>query len=81
MTKLLFQDDCYLKEFEAKILEIHEDTVILNQTAFAYRGGGLQSDTGTITTSSGNRFELVEAYSKSGKIFHKLSPPPKYGFT
>ncbi len=79
MTKLLFHDDSYIKEFEAEIEEIIEDTVVLNQTAFAYRGGGLQSDTGHLETTSSEKYKMIEAYFKGGKVLHKLSPPPQKG--
>ncbi len=77
MTKLLFQDDSYIKKFDAKIEEIVDDTVVLNQTAFAYRGGGLQSDTGRLETTSGEKYDMIEAYFKGGKVLHKLSPTPQ----
>ena len=76
MTDLLFQTDSYLKEFEAEIIAIEEDCVILDRTAFAYRGGGLQSDDGELVTSDGERYAVVEVFSKGGKILHKLEPQP-----
>ena len=76
MTKLLFQDDSYIKEFTAKILEIIDDALVLDQTAFAYRGGGLQSDIGYFETIEGNKFEVVEVISKAGKILHRLASAP-----
>ena len=76
MTDLLFQTDSYIKEFEAEIKAIEEDCVVLDRTAFAYRGGGLQSDDGELITSSGERYEVVEVFSKGGKILHKLEPQP-----
>lgn len=77
MTILLFQDDSYIKKFEAEIEEIVEDAVVLNQTAFAYRGGGLQSDSGYLETASGEKYEMIEAYFKGGKVLHRLSPTPQ----
>ncbi|MBY8999773.1 MAG: alanyl-tRNA editing protein [Candidatus Heimdallarchaeota archaeon] len=77
MTKLLFQDDSYLRTFEAYIIEIIDDHVVLNQTAFAYMGGGLQSDSGFIKTQSGDKYEMLESYFKGGKVLHKLSQVPK----
>ena len=79
MTDLLFQKDSYLKEFEAEVIEIIEESVILDKTAFAYRGGGLQSDDGVLIAPSGDKYTVVEAYAKSGKILHKLDPSPDQG--
>jgi len=83
MTELLFQQDSYLKEFEAKIVEIIEDSVILDKTAFAPKGGGLTSDLGTILFKDGEQLDVIEVTSKGGKIYHKLSsnPDSKYSGT
>ncbi|MCG3216526.1 MAG: alanyl-tRNA editing protein [Candidatus Heimdallarchaeota archaeon] len=76
MTELLFLKDSYIKDFEAIIINIEEDCIILDKTAFSYRGGGLQSDEGVLETSSGQKYSMIEAFSKSGKILHKISPEP-----
>ena len=76
MTELLFQNDSYIKEFKAEIIEIIEDCIVLDKTAFAYRGGGLKSDIGSLITSDGKEFSVVEAFSKGGKILHQISPQP-----
>ena len=77
MTDLLYQTDSYLKEFDAKIIDIDDDYVILDKTAFSPVGGGLQCDNGTIVTEDGKVFQVIEVLSRSGKIKHKLSPIPK----
>ena len=76
MTERLYQKDSYLKEFDAEIVKVIEDYVILNQTAFAPKEGGLQFDTGKIITESGSEYHVVEVLSISGKVQHKLSPCP-----
>jgi Ser-tRNA(Ala) deacylase AlaX len=48
MTKLLFLEDCYQKEFQAKVLEIDDNKIILDQTAFYPFGGGQPNDTGKL---------------------------------
>ena len=78
MTELLYQEDSYLKEFYAEITDIEEDFVILNKTAFAPTGGGLQCDTGKIIAENGNEYSVLEVSSKGGKVKHKLSPAPSY---
>ncbi len=47
-TKLLYLDDPYLKEFKASVVEVRENGVILDQTAFYPGGGGQPYDTGTL---------------------------------
>ncbi len=50
MTELLFQTDSYLKEFSAKVeqLDLTENSLVLNRTAFYAGGGGQPFDTGEI---------------------------------
>ena len=48
MTTRLYDDDHYLKEFDAKIVSVDENHVELDQTAFYAEGGGQHGDTGTL---------------------------------
>jgi misacylated tRNA(Ala) deacylase len=48
LTKKLFWDDAYLKEFDATVSSIDGNQVVLDQTAFHPRGGGLVGDTGAL---------------------------------
>ncbi|MHA1668374.1 MAG: alanyl-tRNA editing protein [Candidatus Heimdallarchaeaceae archaeon] len=75
MTELLFQKDSYLKEFTATVKAIEEQGLILDRTAFSYRGGGLQSDTGVISFS-GKEYKVEEVVFKNGKVLHIVSPTP-----
>ncbi len=76
MTELLFQTDSYIKEFEAEIIAVEENAIILDKTAFSYKGGGLQSDTGVLTTSQNQNFKIEEVIFRKGKVLHLLSPSP-----
>ncbi len=48
MTKLLFWEDPYLKEFGAKVQGVEWNSIILDQTCFYPEGGGQPGDTGLI---------------------------------
>ena len=50
MTELLFQNDSYVKTFDATILEVdsQENSIVLDRTAFYPGGGGQPSDSGII---------------------------------
>ena len=48
MTKKLFWDDMYMRDFTAKVLSVEGNQVVLDQTAFNPHGGGLLGDTGWI---------------------------------
>ncbi|MCK5016620.1 MAG: alanyl-tRNA editing protein [Candidatus Peribacteraceae bacterium] len=51
-TEMLFMKDCYLKEFEGKVIERGEDDrgnfVVLDKTIFYPTGGGQPGDRGTL---------------------------------
>ena len=49
MTELLYMDDCYLRECDAKVEKVLEDNkIILDKTVFYPQGGGVPCDTGKI---------------------------------
>ncbi len=70
VTKKLFWEDMYAKEFNAKVVSAEETRVVLDQTAFNPRGGGLVSDTGTL---GGSR--VVEAVKEGEEVVHLLEAP------
>lgn len=67
MTELLYLKDSYLREFDACVLEILENSVVLDKTAFYYQGGGQPCDFGVL----GGR-KVLEIVKREGKVFHKL---------
>jgi Ser-tRNA(Ala) deacylase AlaX len=76
MTRRLFWDDAYVREFDAKVVSAEGERVILDQTAFNPRGGGLVSDTGKM---GGAR--VAEVTKEGEEIFHRVegSPVPAVG--
>ncbi len=60
LTRLLYMDDSYVKEFDAKVTMTGEGWFCLDQTAFYPRGGGLCSDTGFVIRSSGEKLRVRE---------------------
>ena len=48
MTKRLYWEDSYQKEFDAKVVSINDNQLILDQTCFYARAGGQVGDTGEI---------------------------------
>ncbi len=67
MTRRLYWEDMYLREFDAKVESVEGPRLSLNQTAFNPRGGGLVSDTGTI-----NGVKVAEVLKEGEEIFHLL---------
>jgi misacylated tRNA(Ala) deacylase len=47
-TELLYQFDSYLREFEAEVVDIVSNGIVLNRTAFHPRSGGVANDIGYI---------------------------------
>ncbi|MEM0468905.1 MAG: alanyl-tRNA editing protein, partial [Pyrobaculum sp.] len=76
-TKLLYQDDSYINEFEATVLEITNNGVVLDKTAFHDGTGGVQPDSGFLKF----REEVYEAYAAhiGGEVVHVLKERPRFG--
>ncbi len=47
-TELLYLEDSYLKEFDAEVMDVVDEGVILDRTAFYVGGGGQPADTGKL---------------------------------
>jgi misacylated tRNA(Ala) deacylase len=72
-TKPLYLYDSYLKEFEAKIQHVAGNQIILDQTAFHPRTGGVAYDTGYL--AKGNmKYEVLGAdiNKETKEIIHLL---------
>jgi len=79
MTKALYLYDSYLKEFEAKVLKVEENKVILDQTAFYPWGGGLDNDKGKLIWKD-KEYDVVDVRKdqESNNIIHFLSETPDF---
>ncbi|HMD79045.1 MAG TPA: alanyl-tRNA editing protein [Nitrososphaerales archaeon] len=70
MTRKLFWEDMYMKEFDAKVATVDGTKVLLDQTAFNPRGGGLVSDTGML-----GGIRVTEVVKEGDDIFHLMQGP------
>jgi len=69
MTKLLFLEDAYIQNFEAKVVERLDSAVVLDKSAFYPGGGGQPSDSGWL--KSGERiWEVTSVKRQAGKVAH-----------
>jgi misacylated tRNA(Ala) deacylase len=73
MNKALYMDDSYLKELDTKVKSVSKDKfIVLDETAFFPRGGGVEWDTGVITTEDGRKFNVIYTGKFSGEISHEV---------
>ena len=64
-------DDSYLKKWDANVESVSQQKfIILDKTAFFPKSGGVEYDTGTITTENKQEFNVVYTGKFSGKISH-----------
>ncbi len=84
MTELLYLLDCYLKEFDAKIVKVIENEkddgnkdflVVLDKTAFYPRGGGQPNDKGRLVIND-KTINVIDVFKRDGEVFHKVSGDP-----
>jgi len=73
LTRRLFWEDMYMRTFDAKVISADSDRVVLDQTAFSPRGGGLVSDWGTV-----NGVNLAEAVKEEEEIVHLMESPSDF---
>ncbi|MHA1636551.1 MAG: alanyl-tRNA editing protein [Candidatus Thorarchaeota archaeon] len=69
MTDLLHMRDNYIQEFDAKIMELSEEQIVLDRTAFYPEGGGQVGDQGSLFNSD-NRVRISNTVKLDGKIQH-----------
>jgi Ser-tRNA(Ala) deacylase AlaX len=67
LTKKLFWERPYDREFQAKIVSVDGQRITLDQTLFYPRGGGVASDTGLLDDA-----KVVEVTKQDDQIWHSL---------
>jgi len=77
MTKLLYWYDSYLKEFEATVIKVYGNKVILDKTAFHPRSGGVDCDTGKIVWNN-EEYLVKEVVKENNEVIHILDREPKF---
>ena len=71
MTELLYLQDCYIKEFEAKVTKAEGKFLVLDKTAFYPNSGGQLNDIGVFESSKGI-FNVINVTKKGDEIVHEL---------
>jgi len=70
LTRRLFWEDTYAKEFDAEVEQVEANRIVLDQTAFNPRGGGLVSDTGRL-----NGMSVIDVTKEGDNVFHMREAP------
>ncbi|MCQ8898614.1 MAG: alanine--tRNA ligase-related protein, partial [Hadesarchaea archaeon] len=74
-TRLLFYEDPYRREMEARVVFSREKEVVLDRTVFYPEGGGQEGDSG-ILEGDGRRAEVVRVEKRGEAVVHHLSSNP-----
>jgi misacylated tRNA(Ala) deacylase len=78
-TEELYLTDSYITEFNAKVIKVTENGLILDKTAFYPGGGGLDPDKGYIIYNN-IKYEVLEVKrDKTGDILHKINANVREG--
>ena len=78
MTEVLYfpsTDACYIREFDARIVDRGPDFVVLDRTAFYAEGGGQPWDNGTLRWSDGEA-TVLKVTKEKGVIRHFVDRMP-----
>jgi misacylated tRNA(Ala) deacylase len=75
MTEMLYLLDCYLKEFDSRVVDISEDDknffVILEQTAFYPRSGGQPEDKGFLIIGN-SKYPVKDVIKNNDSVVHVI---------
>jgi len=75
-TKKLFHENSYLRTFEARVIDVNDKFLVLDQTAFYPEGGGQESDQGYILVSE-EKVRVIDVQKIDEVIVHVLEKPVK----
>jgi misacylated tRNA(Ala) deacylase len=82
-TEPLFQQDAYLRQCMARVVELLPEGVVLDRTIFYPLGGGQPGDSGLLRANDGREWQVLGARKgEGGRVVHPLdgaAPPPAVG--
>jgi misacylated tRNA(Ala) deacylase len=75
MTQLLYLEDSYLRSFTAHVVEVEDQNVVLDRTAFYPRGGGQMADRGYLEADD-TRWPVVAVEKRGNDVIHTVEGTP-----
>ncbi len=76
MQEMIWMKDCYVKEWDAEVLDVKDGKfVVMNPVNFYPKGGGLVWDTGKIVDGSGNEYNVVYSGKFNGVVSVEIDKP------
>ncbi|MGX7703790.1 alanyl-tRNA editing protein [Methylobacterium sp. Gmos1] len=74
-TDLLFRDDAYLREAEARIVAADETGLVLDRTLFYAQGGGQPGDRGRVVREDGTEIAVLDTVYGPDKstVLHRVA--------
>ena len=73
-TELIFYEHPFEQVFEAQVLDVVDDSVILDRTLLYPEGGGQPADHGTLERA-GQIFQVLDVQKSGDVVLHKLKMP------
>jgi alanyl-tRNA synthetase len=68
-TRMLYYEDAHMKEFQANVLKVIKQYIVLNQTTFYPEGGGQPADLGALKFN-GAKIDVVNVQKVGNIIIH-----------
>jgi misacylated tRNA(Ala) deacylase len=75
MTELLYYQDAYLTECDARVVQVDEDGIVLDRTVFYPVGGGQPGDSGALRLDNGTQIVITNTRRRptDGHVLHMPS--------
>jgi misacylated tRNA(Ala) deacylase len=76
-TDALYLTDAYARQFEARVVAVRPEGVVLDRTTFYPAGGGQPSDAGVLTSADGVSCSVRDVRKDPDGILHLLAEPAR----
>jgi len=76
MTELVFRQDAYAVDCEARVLRVEGTGIVLDRTVFYAASGGQAGDTGVLVTADGRELRITDTRkgTSGDEVLHLVAP-------